>query len=328
MTKKGQLEVSFNWIFILIAGAGMMFFFFNVIGAQTEQSERAISSTVANRMQSVFTALQSNIDSDQIQNQLNFEMQFFCRADGHSYTVNEGVNTYYLEHQLVFTPSEIGRARFVSSTRKLASPYDVASILFVSDERNHYVFYGSAPHIQTLYDSFSEVFSKERVLSGTFAPGGHRQYIVVHSGQRPDTSSEEFRGVDVRFVRIESLREQGTINFGTRADTTGTNKNYLSRQMITGAIITGDPDLYSCTKDKILSQMKVMNNLMITRTDEVLANPNIRSNCRAELSFGRNILKSMSEELEDSSFESYITNSNNLVQRNTALRRASCPLIY
>jgi len=53
--KKGVIEVQFNWIFILIIGAIILFFFFSIVKTQKTVSEKKISTTVRRDIRAILT---------------------------------------------------------------------------------------------------------------------------------------------------------------------------------------------------------------------------------------------------------------------------------
>src|SRR3989344_3370187 len=55
-SKKGQIEVTFNWVYVLIAGAVIILFFVGIAVKQKASSERALSSDVVRIMESIFTS--------------------------------------------------------------------------------------------------------------------------------------------------------------------------------------------------------------------------------------------------------------------------------
>ena len=53
---KAQLEIQFNWIFVLIVGTVLLVFFFSLIGSQSKSSEQGVAINLAQRMKSILSA--------------------------------------------------------------------------------------------------------------------------------------------------------------------------------------------------------------------------------------------------------------------------------
>ena len=53
--KRGQIEITFNWIYIVIAGAVILLFFFSLVVKQKQISEERLSNEVVQIMSSILT---------------------------------------------------------------------------------------------------------------------------------------------------------------------------------------------------------------------------------------------------------------------------------
>src|SRR3989338_3659037 len=54
--KQAQIEVTFNWIYILIAGTVILLFFIGIAMKQKLSSEQQLSGDIVRTLQSIFTA--------------------------------------------------------------------------------------------------------------------------------------------------------------------------------------------------------------------------------------------------------------------------------
>ena len=54
-TKKGQIQVTFNWFYVLIAGGVILLFFFGIVMKQQKVSEENLAYDVVRIMESIFT---------------------------------------------------------------------------------------------------------------------------------------------------------------------------------------------------------------------------------------------------------------------------------
>ena len=53
--KKAQIQVTFNWVYILIAGAVILLFFIGIVVKQKAVSEENLATDVVRVMESIFT---------------------------------------------------------------------------------------------------------------------------------------------------------------------------------------------------------------------------------------------------------------------------------
>ena len=54
--KRGQVQITFNWIYILIAGGLILLFFAGIIVRQQSLAEERLAGNVVNTLETIFTA--------------------------------------------------------------------------------------------------------------------------------------------------------------------------------------------------------------------------------------------------------------------------------
>ncbi|MFT4311223.1 MAG: hypothetical protein ACMXX7_01200 [Candidatus Woesearchaeota archaeon] len=317
--KKAQLEVSFNWIFIILAGAAILFFFMNVINTQTDQGRETISRTITVRMDSIFSALESSPGSVQINDRLNFEMQFACRDDGHSYTVNNGNARNYLQSQILFSPHEIGNSRLITWTLRHEAPYPIANLLMVSDEQTAYVFIGE--DLQILYDEMPEEFIKFNYSQSeiyNIQDKGHRRYIIVAKNS-----------ISLNYIGIPS-RKRSTVKFTDLNsgqiifEGEGAVLPFFGREMLFAAIVTGDKDLFRCSFEKLKEKSEIMHEIIYERAKKI-RQKNLSQAC--DSLYQDEFINPINDTLkEEDPF--HVDTISQISQLNTRLIRASCPTLY
>ena len=320
--KKAQLEVSFNWIFVILAGGAILFFFMNVVNTQTDQGRETLSRTITVRMDSIFSALESSPNSVQVNDRLNFDMQFSCLEDGHSYTVNNGNARNYLESQILFSPHEIGSSRLITWTLKHQAPYPISNLLLVTDERTAYVFIGD--DAKPLYDAMPEEFIKFHYTTiDEFEDQGHRKYVVVRQAVIGDSlelpPALNRKTSIVRFTGINS----GNIEFQGQGDNNN-NIKFYGREILFAAIITGDKDLFNCGLEKLKEKSKIMHEIMHKKSIKIRERDELSQSCGAL--YQDHFLNPMNDTLKTNPFDAGAISQ--IRDHNTRLTRGSCPTIY
>ena len=242
---KAQLEVSFNWIFVLFAGAAILFVFWQVIDFETTSTERGVDMTVGARMGSIFESFQVSPDSTQIHRQFNHLLTFSCDEVGiHSYTVGGSGFGHELTHDLLFTPREVGNSRLISWTRDFNTGFKVATVSYLTDFNTHYVF---SQDTERFYNNMPGNLTKTLLTdSSDFTDTGHRNYVAV----RTNAENDFFNGLDVDFNEVVLNTNTLTID--------GEEFNYHGDAMVYGAIISGNPDIFKCVSNKIIERTNVM----------------------------------------------------------------------
>ena len=309
--KKAQIEVSFNWIFVLLAGFGILMFFYMIINAQTEQSQEQLSRTITQRMGSIFESIQSSPNVAQEHQRISFELDFTCTNGVHEFRRGGASTSAYLENSVIFTPSTVGDSPLFTLTQRLSLPYIVTPVLFLSDEKTHYRF----NDLPVIYNSLDNIFSKSQGdIEGEFNPSQYRQVIYVKD--KNSIVSDEYGNLpsNVKIIKVDTNNQK--VFFENNQ-----NLTYFSNEMLLGAIITGNYDLAKCNFDKINQTYNRITELVKIRMSKI--------NDTLDLGNCRNIYNSLDINLNfDMSPTHFNANRSLIENRNQDLRTLGCPTIY
>jgi hypothetical protein len=346
-SKKAQIEVSFNWVFVLIAGAIILFFFVRVITSETEITQTASHTRAANRMNAVITALQQNPDSVSVQDRINYEIQFYCNIEGQSYDLKGSNTKQYLPHQIVFAPEIIGESKLITWVRTFKAPMPIASVLYITDEQTKYVFITDGADntnlIENYYNLFPDNISKELTTLSNFINSkdtGYRQYIVIIN---QNVATAENFGFDdkkllskVKFLSVNNNKEIkfykiiNDANTLTQINNNGNNNGKsFTEESIIGAIITGDLDIYECIMDKVLEQVRIIADINVDRI-KLMHNQYLDGeSCKGRYSA---ITQKHFEDLSDyAKYKNYAGLNSQLTvieELNRQITQAGCPVLY
>ena len=128
--KHGQIAVTFNWVYILIAGAVILLFFFGIVMKQKVSSEKTLTREVVDIMESIFTAAgvsektRNYIDMGGLRDEI---FSFSCE----NAVSNFGMGEYNKENGIepIFSPSEIRSRRFILWSLPYKLPFKVTDLL-------------------------------------------------------------------------------------------------------------------------------------------------------------------------------------------------------
>lgn len=346
-SKKAQIEVSFNWVFVLIAGAIILFFFVRVITTETELTQTASQTRAASRMNAVITALQQNPDSVSVQDRINYEIQFYCDIEGQSYNLKNSNTKQYLPHQIVFSPEIIGESKLITWVRTFKAPMPVASVLYLTDEQTKYVFLTDGLDnndlIEHYYNLFPDNISKELTDFNTFKSSndeGYRQYIVIlseHVAKDNAVFSDRRMLSKVKFL---SINNNGEIKFyelgktgqneylGFFHDEGITTKYYFTEESIIGAIITGDPVIYECIMNKVLDQVRIIADINVERL-KLMHDDFPDGVCKARYStITQNHFGYLSQHAKSKDYPGLNEAFSKIEESNRQINQAGCPVLY
>jgi hypothetical protein len=267
--KKAQIEISFNWVFVLIAGAAILFFFVRIINSEIGISQDISQKRAIQQMNAVMSALQQNPDSVRVEDAINYDINFECTIEGHIYGIRNAREP--LPHQVIFTPNRIGNSRLIAWVRMINTPFPVTSTLYLTDELTKYVFLSDLDdsnnyNVKRYYDLFPNNITKEYIDLQTFSGRPHEGYenyiLIMNKDLENEGFSFQDRGIRDRISQIIAIN-QNKITFyeiGTFPEAVLNELkelDYFTQELAIGAIITGNYELYECTLEKILEQTRI-----------------------------------------------------------------------
>lgn len=317
--KKAQIEVSFNWIFVLIAGFALLIFFYMIINNTTSSSQEQLSRTITQRMGGIFESIQAAPNTAERHNRVSFELDFSCIGGVHEFRRGGSSSSAYLDQAIIFTPSRLGDSPLLTHTQRIQLPFLVAPILHMSDERTLYKF---SPEASTFANLLDNIFIKE-TLTPEFETDTEEELHnpnfrkTVFITTTPLTEISPSRFLDIIYINASS--NEITINNNPPL-------KYFSNEMLTGAIISANYEITKCNFDKINQSFERTKNITITRKNKILqqlnsqTNPN--SNCITLLE-QTNINHNFTQQ-----FNAFRDSLNALETINRDLERLSCPTIY
>ncbi len=143
--KRGQIELTFNWMYILIAGVVILLFFIGIVVKQKASSEQQLSSDVLRIMESIFTGAgvsektKNSIDASSLGEYIFY---FQCQGGVGEYGVAGTGNRVQDAIAPIFSPAELPGARLSLWSLPYKLPYKVIDFLFVTSENTQYYLLG------------------------------------------------------------------------------------------------------------------------------------------------------------------------------------------
>lgn len=340
-SKKSQIEISFNWVFVLIAGAAILFFFVRTIGSEMDFTESVTQARAVSTMNSVMTALQQRPNSIAIEDRINYQIYFDCELEDHIYGVARSSST--LPHQLIFSPSFIGESRLIAWVRNFNAPFPVGSMLYLTDEKTKYFFVKSDEEyrgrylIDYFYDLVPRNITKQRVDQADLLQlddEGFNNYIIIIAG----TAELDNFGFDSRrlsskiggAVKIDPGNNE--VVFYELDDTTLKEKEkygYLFEESILGAIISGDPEIYRCVMDKAFEQIRISADVNLERIKKIHDGYPSGHTCRTHYSaISQGFFTHLSDAANSKDYSDVRTHTSQISSLNNQLLQSTCVSLY
>jgi hypothetical protein len=351
-SKRAVVEVQFNWIFILIAGALILFLFASIILKQKNTTDSAAQTELLKTVTSLAIGSESSTGVTSVVDLGDATLTFGCN------TLRIGQKSQPIQQMVMFSPSSV-RTPLILSTREWSLPFRVTNVIYLSSPRIRYVLIGNndlARQInQSMPDKFLVDYYPSFLGTGGFSSSqmqkDDRLRIVVFEGNgvifdqsqpsttiHPQLSTIPQQAISLLYVRESTTSlNHGDIEFfqKTQNGWSGpTSVTYLKQEMLMGAIFTDKAEQYQCIQSNMLKKLSTVAQIQETRKnilDTQTTNHQTLSRCHtndyyADSSPHFMILISSTD--FSSLYNSAHDSTSSLTTINKNLERASCPLLY
>jgi hypothetical protein len=353
-SKKAQVSVTFNWIYILIAGGIILLFFVGIIVKQKSISEDKLSSDVLNSLESIFTSAgvsektRNYVDMGGLAEQ---ELYFECE---------EGVTEYGIEGKGVriqnamdpiFAPKNIKAPRMILWSLPYKMPFRVMNFLFVSSSNTKYSLLGTDQFVIEFLNATDDRdpqlrINRELVSSlDEIDPGkNYHLRVVDFDGLNipgkpiPETlanlndekiSAVVFNGLDVSYYAKEGnkwVKEGETVTLVSLSGERQAAKY--------AAIFSGDGSSYMCNIKKALKRLSYLDEIYLAKMAEMKEVYAPQHPCYLQLIGDKSVDTSLDIHsvavglCQTGSCKKLVEAANDLRLANNQLRLASCISLY
>ncbi len=342
--KNAVIEVQFNWIFILIAGALILFLFSSIILKQKTTADSTAQTTLLKDITSIAIGSESSTGVTKPIPLSKATISFDCN------TIRVGTRTQPLQQMVVFSPTSVQTPLMVH-TREWSLPFRATNVVYLSSPKIRYVLIGdtdlarlinkSMPekflvnHYRTYTDFSNAPLQKDEAIRVVFfdKPGNPSEFNLVTFPQ--DLSSFPHKAISVLIVKDTSNENIGDLTFYQKTQTgwqSPVSANYLKKEMLIGAIFTDSAEQYKCIQANMLRKLRMVATIHDNRRRQFFidttppTNPynkcNSRYNSPSATHFNDLKTKTSFQELFDAA------GPNGLSLENKELEKNSCPLLY
>lgn len=277
--KKAQIDVQFNWIFILIVGAIILSFFVGVAFWYKGTQEQKMTGEVITGIDAVFKTAKESPNTARTTTIPSTELHFSCDESecsslGCPSSFSSGPFSRATETEILFSHETLAGTTLITWALEWKLPYKIADFLFVTSDTVRYVLLTDSGHSAFAY-SINSMLSDNSFLT--------KELIFVDS----DFTIEDKNDAFVRFISfapqgtfqeeniVAALGEQGeswdilyvagTEEQGEIAFTDGT-VSYIGLPSLLGALFSVDAAFYTCNMHKAGIQAGLISSLYQKRT--------------------------------------------------------------
>lgn len=362
-SKKGIVEVQFNWIFILIVGAIILMFFISIVVQGSRTSNRKTAAQITFDMSSIFSGALVSTNTEHIVEIPPIDIYFECDN-------NTGYSSYRVSDSeapigdglIVFSPSYVsgkGRELLTWST-DWNVPYRVSNFLYVTAPAHRYIIVeGSTPsQAQYVFDNLPDQMQKgANVVTDLQNIDDKNNYkvtiVILYNSSIVNPEGAIFvvppslmtvSDDDLSLIYVEpilphiatSIKETGMVYFYKKNNTVFSydgKSSFVGEASLYGSIYSENVENYNCNMQKAFKRLTYLTGIYEKKAENLLAYYNFYpdpQNCASKIGDAKtdliNILSiSKFTESNVNTFYSYI---NDLKGHNKNIQRYSCPVIY
>lgn len=352
MNNRG-FELQFHWIFVLIAGAIILAFFFSVVQKQRSISEERLSVTLSTDIDAVFSsALESRGTSQRLavpESGISFSCSDVCDCN---FWIGKKATQF--GDKIIFAPGFLGEGKAVAWSLDWKVPFRAANFLFLMNPSDKYFFVmdSSNSRSRSLLARLNQSLPSDVPLS-VISPG-EISGIVPYEGLRyrfvfldvpassPFGLDEDFKGIDVSAVYVNSVDKAVTFysKDRKRLSFTADSSLFLGDPGIFAAVFSDDKDMFECGMKKAFSRLSVVSSVLRSRASSLEGEMSSagRSDCVysasgmdyvADISSSAGVLADSSSFVADKGqFDIMAGAIDGLGGLNSNLVQQSCPWIY
>lgn len=282
--KRGMIEVHFNWIFVLIAGAIIFVFFINVVNRQREFSEIKTSGTIITNLESILTGAQISTNTVNFVDMPKVDIGFECNR----YFI--GAVPKQTKGNVIFSPDLLKGKRLITWALDWSLPYRVTNFLYITDPGLRYIIVDNSENLgQKLYDELPKEMNKDLIneskLGDLIDKNNYKvKFIFLGNVELDNSNTNGLKNLnkmpdeDVTAINITDLGDlniiptTGTIEFLQKDGMTWQSKGktyYLKKESLFGAIFAADLEMYNCVMRKAFRKLNLVSKIYLNRSSEL-----------------------------------------------------------
>lgn len=335
MKKRGQIEIQFNWIFVLAVGAIILIFFTSVILKYRDSSEDSTNIEITRSLEGIFTGAEVSKGTVNKIDVPKVNVEFDC--DG--FRVGKAFKK--MEMMNVFSSFEIKTNELLTWTLDWSVPFRTTNFIYIIDPNMRYVLIGENELSESVYDMIPEHENFHVILvnDANAEDLGHKKVRLVffnggvNDGTEIPDNFKKFNDKLVTAVKVTGDESSGSLEFfrkkGNIFVAEGTSY-YLQPSSLIGAMIVDRARLYNCVMEAAFKKLNIVTSVYQKKTENIFNYYNsIGDSCSTYHSVGNlNLIMSASRSFNYANIQNILAGARALNDQNRQAERHTCAMIY
>ena len=334
MGKKGAIELQFNWVLVLVAGAVVLITFIGFISKQQEASSASDYILTASSLDAIFHTYSDADISDTVRipkSKINFNCGSFSIG---------GISTQ-LDTLILFTPAFLETDKLHVLSFGWHVPYKITSFAYATSPEIRYIFIGDSDFASEM---FEKVKGKMRVDGFTNVQAINNEnddrVRLVFFGQNPEIPNDlGASGSGITALKIDGNADKGLVEFFDFTDHKFELRGksyYIGEASLFGAVFADGIGIYNCNIEKGFGKMKIVSSIYKKKIEEVMAHYNAAEATNICRNFYQDNLLRISDsisylassEFQSQNYEDIVNAANKIKEINDLADSFSCVLVY
>ncbi len=298
LKKKGAIEIQFNWIFVLVAGAIILLFFVSLSQRASNISKIKIADDVLDQLSLAVSGAKVSTGTANLIETPKLGFEFSCDASScnqfgctSAYTVQKlGIEGRQTKLHPLFAPSIVRGNYLLTWTIDWNMPYRIGNFVYItSPEVKYYLVAndnvaGSKDFILVMNKTLPDreivvegenpktLFNKEiinaREMKNIVYQNNYKTRFIFYKGGDYILHSS-FKGADVSYLNIvpekEGIDGYGKLEF-SKPNTAKKEEYYAGKALLLGAVFAEDADFYECNVKKSLLAYNLVGKIYLEKT--------------------------------------------------------------
>ncbi|MBT3720129.1 hypothetical protein HN789_04540 [archaeon] len=333
-SKKAQVEVQFNWIYVSIAGAVILSIFVGIALKMNQNSKEQLASEAITYFDEIFTSVQA---SENTENEISLPgLDLEIESDNpicNHYSI-EGTDRSQISIRfLPFFSPRIIKTRILSYALGWDMPFRVSYFIYMTSPGVAYVSVGN----NAIRDELPEHLTVLEVNDASDLENENYDRIRFFTSEDPSSFNVDDTVEKNKFVSVIKINQEANeityykLKSGEfeEQDTT----YYLDDTTLLAAIYADNVDSYNCNMAKAIERLHRFSTMLKNRASE-LRGADLLSLCSPDAySQAESMLTQMEEATESTKMDASMVSQLKTIREqlsvlNKDLNKRSCPTVY
>lgn len=289
LKKKAQVEVTFNWIYVIIAGAVILLFFAGLVVKQKLSAEETLAFDVVRITDSIINAggvAEKTKNIVDISGLKDYVLYFDCQDKVGKLGVRERSASQENNIDPIFSPTEISGKKLILWSLPYRLPFKVTDLIIISSESTKYYLLGNDDDFVNELMNATNEFNREYVREADYNKinlGGNFQVRFIDTDglkiKENEPVPDKLKKMDDDKVTAVSFNTQQSITYFQKEKDHWKKLNPNAINIISSggkkdaakyaAIFSANPESYECNMQKAFERMKYVAEVYALKAKEV-----------------------------------------------------------